>query len=230
MIIRLTFGRLRRMLAEAMTDDQARRRELRKNPQQMDVEDALDEFVSMLGPYVVVKQQDDITINLSMPGESASRGARDLLADEVSYTLVDELGYNYEDGLYRRGNTTVTIAGGITDANADTYEMNIEFMDDSPGSAPVEIDAAEAKAISPVAVQILRDVDEDEFADRVFWTLSSPNDTNEVELRSWLKKDWEKMAIEHDGQSVVMFSGLAVDDESGDMWDESLGEWHNYMF
>jgi len=231
MTIRLTFGRLRRMLAEAMSDDQARRRELRHDPQSMDVEDALDEFMSMLGPEVSVEQQSVNSVKVSMTGP----GARQELEDEVSYVLVDELGYTYDgvDGLYRRVNLVIETFRDPAHGSSDDFGLELQFVDDSPGDAPVEIDAATLAAISPAAWNALEkgcSEDECDPEEKVFWTVSSPNDTNEAELRPWLKRDWEKLVVSRGGQDVVLFYGDAVDDESGNMWVEADQEWANYVF
>lgn len=114
--MKIRVSALRRLIHEAMSDDQARRRDLRKNPPEMSVTDAREEFVGML-PHdlkidggltdAVAGGHDRISLVLAQRYDNA--------IDEIEYTLVDELGYTSLDrsmkgfSSYVRANLTVNV-------------------------------------------------------------------------------------------------------------------------
>ncbi len=55
------------------------------------------------------------------------------------------------------------------------------------------------------------------------------SETNEPELAEWLSEDWDNIAIDVNGQKIVILAGT-YDDEYGWFWSNADQTWHNYMF
>jgi len=115
--VRVTLGALRRLLSEAMSDDEARRRELRRNPPAMSPAEALEELLGMLPPEITVDpaatddaQQYAYDPCVVLAIEDPRMDSVDAIAD----VLVDELGYKPSDSdpdytFQRAGWQTATI-------------------------------------------------------------------------------------------------------------------------
>jgi hypothetical protein len=98
------------------------------------------------------------------------------------------------------------------------------------------------KTLRKIAPKALRsNVDKEELD--VLWIMTAPpvkqeddedgyetwSETNEPELAEYVASAWDELAISVGGQQVVVFCGT-WDDEYGNVWNNSSGEWENYNY
>jgi hypothetical protein len=89
---------------------------------------------------------------------------------------------------------------------------------------PEKLDIIWIMTEKPVPNEDSAETDDDGTTYYTEWT-----QTNEPELAEWLAEDWDRIAVNVDGEQVVFLCGT-MDDEYGDFWDNGAQEWSNYMF
>lgn len=97
---------------------------------------------------------------------------------------------------------------------------------------PRSIDFASLQVLSIEAADAMEanvSAEGEELDDVPIWVATDPTQTNEEELQDWMAAEWDNLAVDHGGKKYVLFYGTE-DDEYGNMWDASLGEWQSYMF
>lgn len=108
-------------------------------------------------------------------------------------------------------------------ANLTGNSPTLDYTVNETGTKVINIELL--RQIAPRAEAAI----DDPYALNKIWIMFSPDDTNEEELAEDMAINWDDCKVTVDGQEIVILCG-SYDDEYGNIWDESAGVWHSYMY